>query len=125
QVGPGVLAAADLVDRRRGVGRGGVGHRLHGDRRVAADRHVADHDLATRAAVDRAPGTNRVHLEAPWGDEVDTVDTVDTVLAEKLPTLPIASRRQTEGWERVIMGGPLAALPQIGKRGFTAADQAH
>jgi hypothetical protein len=27
----------------------GVGHRLHGDRRVAADRHVADHDLAALA----------------------------------------------------------------------------
>ena len=57
-VGAGLLAAADLVDRRLGVGGRRVGHRLHGDRRVAADGDVADHDLARLAALDRAPGTD-------------------------------------------------------------------
>ena len=54
---PGLLAAADLVDRRLGVGGRRVGHRLDGDRRVAADGDVADHDLAGLAALDVAPGT--------------------------------------------------------------------
>ena len=49
------LAAADLVDRRPDVGGDGVGHGLHRDRRVAADRHGADHDLAGRTARDVAP----------------------------------------------------------------------
>ena len=32
-----------------------VGHGLHGDRRAAAHRHVAHHDLAALAAIDVAP----------------------------------------------------------------------
>ncbi len=39
---PAALGAADLRDRRGHVGGRRVGHRLHGDRRVAADRHGAD-----------------------------------------------------------------------------------
>ena len=35
-----------------------VGHRLDGDRRVAADGNAADHDLARVAALDIAPGPN-------------------------------------------------------------------
>ena len=57
-VGPCFLAAADLVDRPPDVGGGGVGHRLHADRRVAADRHAADHDLARCAPLYIPPGTN-------------------------------------------------------------------
>ena len=55
---PGLLAAADLVDRRLGVLGRRVGHGLDGDRRVAADRHGADHDLPRLAPLDIAPGTD-------------------------------------------------------------------
>ena len=43
-----------------GVGVGGqrVGHRLDGDRRVAADRHGPDHDLPRFAAHDVAIGAD-------------------------------------------------------------------
>ena len=39
----------------RGIG---VGHRLDGDRRIAADRHVADEDLTAFAPLDVAIGSN-------------------------------------------------------------------
>ena len=64
-VGAGVLAAADLVDRRARVAGRRVGHRLDGDRRVAADGDGADHDLAARAADDVAPGTKRHGVPIP------------------------------------------------------------
>src|SRR5690606_36723824 len=57
-VGPRLLQPRDLVDRRRGVGRGGVAHRLDRYRRVAADGDVSDHDLAALAALDVAPRTD-------------------------------------------------------------------
>jgi hypothetical protein len=41
-----------------GVAGQGVGHRLDGDGRVAADLDIADTDLARLAALDHAPGTN-------------------------------------------------------------------
>ena len=40
---------ADLLEGRRGVGGGGVGHRLHDDLGAAADRHGADVDLSHAA----------------------------------------------------------------------------
>ena len=45
-VGAGLGDRADLLHRRREVGGLGLGHRLHGDRRAAADRDGADVDLA-------------------------------------------------------------------------------
>ena len=48
EVGAGLGDGADLVHRRLEVGRLGLGHRLHGDRRAAADRHVLDADLPLR-----------------------------------------------------------------------------
>ena len=60
-VGSGLLAAADLGDRRGSVGGQGVGHRLDSDRRIAADGDVTDHDLARLAALNRAPGAKRGH----------------------------------------------------------------
>ena len=48
-VGAGLFQLADLVDGRRRVRGRRVGHRLDGDRRVAADGHVADADLARLA----------------------------------------------------------------------------
>ena len=45
-VGAGLGDAPDLVHRRLQVGGLGLGHRLHGDRRAAADRHPAHADLA-------------------------------------------------------------------------------
>ena len=45
-VGAGLGDAMDLVHRRLQVGGLGLRHRLHGDRRTAADRHGADVDLA-------------------------------------------------------------------------------
>src|SRR3990167_2750595 len=60
-VGTGILAAADLVDRGYGIRRQGVGHCLHGDRSVPANGNTADHDLAALATRDIAPGTDRGH----------------------------------------------------------------
>ena len=57
-VGPGILAAADLVDRRARVLGRRVGHGLHADRRVSAHGDGADHDLPRRAPLDIAPGTD-------------------------------------------------------------------
>ena len=57
-VGTGLFQLADLVDRRSRVRGRCVGHRLDGDRRVAAHRDIADHDLAAFAALDVAPRTN-------------------------------------------------------------------
>ena len=57
-VRPGILAATNLVDRRADILGRRVGHGLHGNRGIAADGDVADHDLAGRAALDSAPGTN-------------------------------------------------------------------
>src|SRR5690606_36010942 len=68
QVRPGLLAAADLVDRRGRVGRRRVRHRLNRNRRIAADRDLADHDLAARPPVDRAPRANFVHLSGSFAD---------------------------------------------------------
>ena len=53
---PGLFERPHLRDRRLDVARHRVGHRLHGDRRVAADRHLADMDLAALTAVDVAIG---------------------------------------------------------------------
>ena len=55
-IGTHFLAAADLVDRRSHILGRGVGHGLDADRRIAADRDLADHDLAALAALDIAPG---------------------------------------------------------------------
>ena len=41
----GLRDPSDLGHRRLQVGRLGLGHRLHGDGRTAADRHPADVDL--------------------------------------------------------------------------------
>src|SRR5690606_16609185 len=96
----GILAASDLVDRRRRIGCWRVGHRLHGDRRVPADRHVADHDLATRAPMDRAPGADCVHL----GLRLPGVpDTVDTTLEPKLPPPNSAQWGSSTGLGGMIM----------------------
>ena len=50
-IGARFFERADLLDRGAGVAGDGVGHALHGDRRVAADRNLADHDLARLAPV--------------------------------------------------------------------------
>ena len=50
-VGAGLLEALDLGDRRLDVVGQRVGHRLHGDRRIAADGDLADEDLPTLATV--------------------------------------------------------------------------
>ncbi len=57
-VGPSLLKLADLGDGRRRIRGEGVGHRLHGDGRIAPNRHVADMDLARFAPVDRPPGAH-------------------------------------------------------------------
>jgi hypothetical protein len=61
QIGAGVFAAADLVDRRHRIRCRGVGHGLHRDRRIPANRNRADHDLAAAASRDVAPGAYRCH----------------------------------------------------------------
>src|SRR3546814_20469848 len=57
-VGPRLLAAADLVDRRRRVAGGRVGHGLLRDGRTAPHRHIPDHDLTRLAARVVAPRTD-------------------------------------------------------------------
>ena len=59
-VGTGIGRGDDLRQRGLHVGAVGVGHGLHADRRAAAHRHPADHDLPRTAAFDVAPGTDRV-----------------------------------------------------------------
>jgi len=54
-----IFAAADLIDRRLGVGREGIGHRLHRHRRIAPDRDIAHHDLAALTADYVTPRTDR------------------------------------------------------------------
>ena len=56
-----ILAAADLVYRRHGITGQRVGHRLHRNRRIAANGDIADHDLAGRAARNIAPGAYGGH----------------------------------------------------------------
>ena len=57
-VGAGLGAGLHLRHRRRDVGGQRVGHRLHADRRVAADRHRPDVDAPRLAPVDVAPGAD-------------------------------------------------------------------
>ena len=52
QVGARLGDLVDLLHRRLEVGGLGLGHRLHGDRGAAADRHAADEDLALRCHAD-------------------------------------------------------------------------
>ena len=57
---PGHGTALNLFDGRLDVGGQRVGHRLHRDRRIAPDGHFAHHDLTRLAAVDIAPGADRI-----------------------------------------------------------------
>ena len=52
----------NLLDGGAGVTGDGVGHGLDRDRRVAADRHLADHDLARFAPVNVAISANAHYL---------------------------------------------------------------
>src|SRR5690606_17724675 len=75
-VGAGVFQATDLADGGLDVTGLGVGHALHGDRRIAADRYRADPDLAGGATLD---GGFAMHVQAhcpslrravsPWVEE--------------------------------------------------------
>ena len=58
-------SAPDLPDRRLDVGGEGVGHRLHRDRRIAADQDGSDADLAGLAAVRRRDRDERSLGETP------------------------------------------------------------
>src|SRR5690606_661880 len=51
-IGARDLRFADLADGPLDIGRQGVGHRLHADRSIAADRDRADPDLPALAALD-------------------------------------------------------------------------
>jgi len=55
-VGAGLGDLVDLLHRRRQVGGLGLGHRLHRDRRAAADRHLADEYLPFGSHVRSVPG---------------------------------------------------------------------
>lgn len=54
----GIFQAADLRDGGSDVAGLGVGHALHGDRRIAAHRDVADPDFPRLAANDRRSAMN-------------------------------------------------------------------
>src|SRR5262249_10368431 len=49
---------ADLLDRRLDIRCQGIGHGLHRDRRIAADQHRADSDLAALATDNVSVSTN-------------------------------------------------------------------
>jgi len=57
-VAAGSSRGLDLSHRRRDVMRQRICHGLHRDRRIAADRHVANHDLTGLTADDVAIGTH-------------------------------------------------------------------
>src|SRR6185437_9084187 len=57
-IGAGPLQRLDLSYRRLDIMRQRVGHRLDGDRRVAADRYRADMDLPTLPSLDVAIRTH-------------------------------------------------------------------
>jgi hypothetical protein len=54
----GLFESPDLHDRGCGVAGHGVGHRLHRDRRIAANRHLADMDFTALTALDVAVWPN-------------------------------------------------------------------
>ena len=58
--GAGARQRCDLLDGALDVGGVGVGHRLHDDRRAAADGDVADHDLGGGVP---GPGARDILLE--------------------------------------------------------------
>jgi hypothetical protein len=60
-IDPGILAAANLVDRRPDILGRSIGHGLHGDRGIPAHRYLAQHDLPALAARNVAPGAYRRH----------------------------------------------------------------
>ncbi len=68
-IGAGLLKALDLLDRRLDVMGQRIGHRLHRDRRVAADRHLADMDLPTLATVNVPirPDAHKLLANCFWG----------------------------------------------------------
>ena len=55
-IGASPLQRLHLLDGGLDVAGDRVGHRLHGDRRIAADRHLADVNFAALTAVDVAVG---------------------------------------------------------------------
>ena len=59
-IGTGIGGADHLIQRGAHVVAIGIGHGLHRNRGIAADRHIADHDLARLAPFDIAPRTDRV-----------------------------------------------------------------
>src|SRR4029079_3442708 len=60
-VGAGILAAPNLIDRRLGILGRRVGHGLDADRRVSAHGYGADHDLPRLAPLDVTPETDGRH----------------------------------------------------------------
>src|SRR5690606_8776236 len=63
-VRPRLFQSADLVDGRPGVRCRRVGHRLDGDRRIAAHLDATDTDLARNAPRNRAAGADVVDVVA-------------------------------------------------------------
>ena len=56
-----IFAAADLINGRTCIAGQRVGHRLHRNRGIAANRNITDHDLAGLTARNIAPRANRRH----------------------------------------------------------------
>ena len=65
-VGAGLGDAPDLGHRGGQIGRLGLGHRLHGDGRPAADRHVADVDLPLGGHEPSVESRPRYGISRPW-----------------------------------------------------------
>ena len=57
-IGPGNGGAPDLFQRRLDVRGDGIGHGLHRNWRITANRNFAHHDLARFTAINIAPWTN-------------------------------------------------------------------
>ena len=84
QVGPRLGDLVDLLHGRLEVGGLGLGHRLHGDRRAAADRHAADEDLAL--------GCHRGHCDS--GGAPTTVERADGPRDPQRPSLRASKHRR-------------------------------
>ena len=101
QLRAGPRQRRNLGDRRRDIGRVGIGHRLHHDRGVAADRDVADPDR------NGAP----VALASPWRPGYITFGEAAPA-AEALGLPPLAGAK-TKSASSAATATPVAALSAV------------
>src|SRR6185312_10698718 len=80
----------DLIDGGARVAGDGVGHRLDADRGIAADRHIADHDLPRFAAMNIAIGADAHQPPPLWRSAISCGSSeIPTASPDSLPAKPI------------------------------------